>query len=109
MLPIARCLGESGNVALLRIGKAGMEPGQFLISFNILWVGVISGPKFSRRAATDRNGGPAGGGELYKLTITDGWQWKAPPWDLEKSVACGKSVFPSGKLYWPAGMNSAFL
>ena len=40
----------------------------------------------SRRAATDRNGGPAGGGELYKLTITDGWQWKAPPWDLERSV-----------------------
>ena len=66
MLPIARCFGESGNVALLRIGKAGMEPGQFLISFNILWVGVISGPKFSRRAATDRNGGLAGGGELYK-------------------------------------------
>ena len=40
----------------------------------------------SRRAATDRNGGRAEGGELYKLTITDGWQWKAPPWDLERSV-----------------------
>ena len=42
---------------------------------------------FSRRAATDRNGGPARGGELYKLIITDGWQWKALPWDLERSVA----------------------
>ena len=33
------------------------------------------------------DGGPAGGGELYKLTITDGWQWKAPLRDLERSVA----------------------
>ena len=87
----------------------------------------------SRRAATDRNGGPARGGELYKLTITDGWQWKAPLWDLERSVALeqleqvtgepdqnaigngtlhiseGKGVFPSGKYYWPAGVNSASL
>ena len=39
-----------------------------------------------RSKSTDRNGGLAGGGELNKLTITDGWQWKAPPWDIERLV-----------------------
>ena len=77
------------------------------LSFSIEIWSVIN-MSFSRRAATDQ-GGPAGDSELYKRTITDGWQWKSPPWILEKSVAWDKNVFPSVKRYWPASVNSAFL
>ena len=45
MAPIARCFRESRNVALLRIGKAGVKTGQFLIIGNCLWGWVIDSPK----------------------------------------------------------------
>ena len=47
----------------------------------------------------------SGGGELNKLAITDGWQWKVPPWDRGRLVVWGKSVSPSGRRCWPVGVN----